>query len=327
MKGGDRNLLRDLNVALVSHLLRTYQPISRVELAGRAQLGRSTITEIIGLLMDEGIVLEVGEAESTGGRKPVLLELAPRSRLVAAVRISPRSVSLGLADLNGHLIARHRRALRGGRSADEVLRQVITWVTEMMREYGPDSNRVMGLGLVLPGRVEPESGLLHSWPMLQWEEEPIGPYLTERLGMPVVVESDATAFALGEQRHGGGKADERLLAVTLGAGVGAALIRNGETMRGSTGSMSALGHMQVEPDGPLCWCGQRGCLEAMVSDEAFVARAGAELERGTESLLVELAEGRREALTREMIVAAAQDGDLLCLRLLSQAGEWIGRAL
>lgn len=320
-------MLQGLNVALVAGLLRQHQPISRADLAERAGLARSTITGIVAQLLREGLAKETGEAESTGGRKPVLLELVADARLVAAVRITARAMTLGLADLNGRLVVRHRRALRGDRTPEEVLTQVSTWVTEMLREYGAGGARVLGLGVTLPGRVDHGAGLLLHSQSLGWQDVPVQADLEQRLGLPVLVENEANALGLGEQRHGAGGQAANLVALTLGSTVGGGFVAGNELYRGAGGGAGELGHVQVDGDGPPCWCGRRGCLEAMVGDDALVGQALLAIERGADSLLLEMVEGRREAITREAIVAAAQDGDRLCCRLLEQAGHRVGTVL
>jgi len=327
VKRGGRNLLQDLDVALVAHLIRRYQPVSRVDLAALAQLGRSTITEIVNLLIDHGVVVEVGEAESTGGRRPVLLELQPRSRLVACVRILPRTVLMGIADLNGRLTVQQRRALRGEREPASVLNRVITWVSEMLNESGVDKRCVIATGVVLPGRVNPDTGVLLESPFLGWRTVEVAAMLSGPLGLPVLVETDANAFALGEQLHGQPGGRESVLGVTIGATVGAGWTRRADAGRISAVSLNAMAHVQVDPDGLPCWCGRQGCLGVMVSNSGLVARALEALEQGEKSLITDLVEGRRGAINRDIIVAAAHEGDPLGMRLLAQAGEWIAEAL
>lgn len=323
----DHNLLRQMNIALVAVLLRRLQPVSRVRLSEQAGLGRSTITGIVNQMVREGLVREVGEEESTGGRKPVLLELVSGHALVACVRLTPRAASLGLADLNGRLVARHRRALRGEREPAEALERVATWITEMLRESRPESSRVVATGLVLPGRVPPELGRASASVSFGWNGELDGRQLAERIGMEVLLESEGNAFILGEWNHGAGRGANHLLGFSLGAEVGSGLVLDGRLCRGATGGIGEVAHLQVDPEGPLCPCGRRGCLNALVSDGALVAQALGAMERGAASLLPEMVEGVLPAVTREVIVAAAQDGDRLATRLLEQAAHRVGGAL
>lgn len=323
----DHNLLRQMNIALVASLLRKLQPISRVRLAEKAGLGRSTITGIVNQMIDQGLVQEIGEEESTGGRKPVLLELVPREALVVCVRLTPRTAALGLVDLNGRMVAHQRRALRGERAPAEVLDRVATWIAEMLRESRPDRGRIIATGLVVPGRIAADGGLVSNSTAFGWTDAPIGRLLAEQIHLPVLLESEGNAFVMGERHHGAGGGADHLLGLAVGGEVCSGLVLDGRLCRGPTGSIGEVGHLQVDPDGPPCACGRQGCLSAMVADGALVAQALAALDRGAASLLPELVEGELGAITREVIVAAAQDGDHLAVRLLEQAGHRIGTAL
>lgn len=322
----EQNLLRQMNIALIASLLRQHQPLSRVDLAERSGLGRSTVTNIVSLLAREGLVVETGEAASTGGRKPILLELVPEAGTVVSIRLAPRVMALGLVNLGGQLLVRQRRALRGAGSPEDVLTQAATWVTELLREHGPERGRVIGASVAIPGRVDGARGmLLHSSP-LDWHQVPVQARLEEKLRLPVLVESDVNAFLAGERSHSSAAGADHVLGVIVGGSVRGGFILEGQICRGAGGGAGEIGHVVVDPDGPACYCGRRGCLEALVCDSALVSQAQAALDRGADSLLPDLVEGCRQAITREVLVAAAQDGDRLSLRLLEQAGHRIGQA-
>lgn len=319
----DRHFLRDVNIVAVASALRQYQPISRVELADRTGLGRSTITTIINTLLENGLVREIGEAESAGGRRPILLDLVERARLVVAVRLSPQTVTLGLADLLGRIIFKQRRGLRvpTHRSGD-VLEQLSIWTLEMIKEAGA-VDKVLGLGLAVPGIVDHAAGRVTA-PELGWEDVETVPWLKERLGLPVLAENETNAFTLGESLQGAAADRHDVIGAVLGPTVAAGILLGGRIYRGPWAAAGGIGHVQVQPDGPLCTCGARGCLQALAADGAIVASARAAVEAGEASLIAELVEGRLGALTREVIVAAAQDGDRLALDLLAHSGSQVG---
>jgi len=322
----DRHFLRDANIVAVASALRRFQPISRVELADRTGLGRSTITTIINTLLENGLVRETGEAESAGGRRPILLELVERARLVTVMRLTPQTVTLGLADLYGRIVYRQRRGLRvPTHRSGEVLEHLSVWVEEMLKEAGA-AEKVLGLGIALPGTVADGSSRVSS-PELGWDGVEVVPWLSDRLGMPVLVENETNAFTLGESLLGAAAGRRDVIGATLGASVATGLLLNGEIYRGPGGAFGGIGHVLVEPDGPLCTCGAKGCLQALAADGALVAAARAALQAGAASLIAELVEGRLGALTRGVIVAAAQDGDRLALDLLAQSGSRVGSVL
>lgn len=324
---GDRHFLRDANIVGVADTIRRHQPISRIEVAERTGLGRSTVTTIVQVLLQQGLVREVGEAESSGGRPPVLLELIDRARLLIAVRLAPRTVTMGLADLQGRIILRQRRGLRVDWNEPELLlEQVSIWAEELIKESG-SVGRVLGLGVVLPGQVDPVAGVCLAAPGLGWRDVPVGPWLEQRLGLAVTVDNDANAFALGESLRGAARGHQDVLGVTLGGFMGCGLLLDGRLYRGPRASAGELGHVVVEPGGPPCFCGQQGCLEAVAGDGALVNDARALLAAGAETLMAELVEGRPGALTRDVVVAAARDGDRAAQELLVRAARRVGAVL
>lgn len=326
IRTGDRQLMRDLNVAIVVHTLRKHQPVSRVELARLTRLGRSTISGIVQTLIDRGWVREVGTAPSAAGRKPVLLEMPPDGGYALTVKIGPGVLAVGLADLRGRIVQRERRALRGPLGPEEVVAQVKTWASELLHGLGSARSRVLAAGVALPGVVDPQQGTVTANALGWWEVE-VQPLLETALGLPVFLENDANAFALGEWRHGAGQGMEGMVAVTIGAGIGSGIVSGGGLFRGVLGSAGELGHVNVQPGGLPCSCGRRGCLEAVAADGALAQAAREAIAKGRTTLIASLVEGSLGAVTRDVVVTAAREGDSLALELISTAARHIGVAV
>lgn len=338
---GDRQLIRDLNIALVTDVIRRHGPISRVGIARETKLGKSTVTGIIGQLLTEGLVREVGSAESSGGRRAVLLQLNAEARQVLAVKVGPDSVTAALADLNASIGARAVEPLR--RKPDEIISIIEAAVRRVVAEAGADWDRILGLGVVLPGVVDPETGTSVSSHFLDWANMPLRQLLEERLGIHVFLDNDANAMTLAEQWFGSGRGFRNLLGVTLGIGIGAGVIIDGRLYRGAKAGAGEVGHITIDENGPACKCGNRGCLEALAADGAIVRAAREELERLRVTdqtpeeapeeapvdgqLLPELCGGNLDVITREMVVNAAKAGDELCRGIIAEAGRHIGTGL
>lgn len=326
MKQSHLHFLRDSNLVAAANTLRLHQPVSRADLAELTGLGRSTITAIINSLMDAGLVREIGEAESSGGRKPILLELIERARLVLAIRLTARTVTLGLADLNGKIIHKQRRGLRTrANQAAQVLEQASIWAEEMVKEQGAAA-KMLGLGIAIPGMVEHATGRVTSAEM-GWDAVAVGPWLQERLALPVLVEGEGNAFTLGESLQGAAAGRRDIIGVTLGTTIATGFLLGGQIYQGPAAATGGLAHVLADPCGPPCTCGRRGCLESVTTDGALVTAALSALQKGATSLITELVEGHLEAMTREVVVAAAQDGDRLALDLLARSGALVGTAL
>lgn len=324
LRVGDRHLVRDLNIAVVADTLRRYQPISRVDLADRTHLGRSTVSGIITAMLDRGLVREVGSAESKGGRKAILVELASDARLIAVARLGPRAAALGLCDLSGRLVVRQRRGLPHPLEPGTLLRQVLVWLDELRQEHAGGRPLVCA-SVAVPGIVYPADGSVVTSYLLEWHGVPVTPALAEGLGVPVLVESEANAFALG--KAAAHPAASSLVGVTLGPSIAAGLVLGGRIHHGARNAAGSFAHAVLDPAGPPCPCGRRGCLAAYASDAALAAAAVARLQAGERSLIADLVEGDTAAVTRDAVVAAARDGDRLARGLIDAAGERIGAAL
>jgi glucokinase len=156
-----------------------------------------------------------------------------------------------------------------------------------------------------------------------WRDVPICRYLEERLGVPARLENDANAAALGEHVYGAGRGCRHLIYMTVSTGIGGGLIIDGRLYRGATGVAGELGHMTIEPDGPLCGCGNRGCLEALASGTGIAARGEELVAQGGSALLARLAQEQGD-LTAETVSRAAGQGDIACQGIIRRAGYYLG---
>ncbi|MEW6045771.1 MAG: ROK family transcriptional regulator [Bacillota bacterium] len=315
---GTKELIRDVNVALVLDAIRRYGPISRTEVARRTHLGKSTVSGIVERLLKDGLVVETGTGTSEGGRRPILLDLNPQARYVVAVKLAPESISTALCDLKLQLMPERRFPLDVPESAPDrrrgpaVLAALKTAIGAVVDQSGIDWERVMGIGVVLPGVVEVATGTSVSSHFLTWTSIPLRDELEAHFHVPVVVDNDANAVALAEYWLGSGKNSRCLVGVTLGVGIGAGIVVEGRLMRGAIGGAGEIGHIPMQLDGPPCRCGRRGCLEAIAGDDALVRQAR---EKGG------------SYPTREALVEAARRGDPLATVILNDAAMQIGRAL
>lgn len=183
---------------------------------------------------------------------------------------------------------------------------------------------VAAAGIAAAGLVETATGVLRFAPNLAWRDAPLVAFVSERLGVPVVADNDNTAAAWGEYRFGAGRGYRDLLLVGVGTGIGGGIVAGGELFRGAHGFAAEIGHIVVEPDGPLCGCGNRGCWEQVASGQA-VTRAGREAVRsGVETSLVELSGGDVDRVTGPLVTRAAQGGDLVAIGIIAEVGRRLG---
>ena len=325
LRRGSKRLIRDLNLSAVLNLIRRYEPLSRVDIAQRTRLGKSTVTGIINTLLREGLISEVGSAQAGVGRRPILLSINAESRCVIGIKLAPLGVSIALTDLHARLLQAVERPLPPAPGAELVLQTLESGVAEVIARQGVDRGNVIGAGLVLPGIVDQRTGISLSSYLLGWENIPVRAVLEERIGMPVFVDNDANAFTLAEHWFGAGRGAEHMLGVTIGIGIGAGIIIGGELYRGRMGA-GELGHITVNENGPQCACGNRGCLEAMAADGAIVRAAWEALKEAPGSAMAPPG-GDPAAITRERVVDAAVGGDRIARLVLDQIGRHLGVGL
>jgi N-acetylglucosamine repressor len=291
MRPAGKQLMRDMNVAAVVDCVRRHGRVARVDISKRTGLGRSTVTELVSFLIDDGLLVEAGTDVSSGGRRPVLLELVPSARYAVGVKLAPEAVTAAVVDLSATVVGRSQRPVSRSLPAQQVLTAVVDAVRAALDDVSASSDQVIGVGVALPGIVDPERGTSISPTFFGWSNLAVRDELEAVLGVPVVVENDANAFALAECVHGAGRGFSHVIAVTIGVGVGAGLITNGWIYRGGIAGAGELGHITITQSGPVCVCGNRGCLESRVSDQAIAAAAAAK--------------GSVEATTRARVVAAS----------------------
>lgn len=186
---------------------------------------------------------------------------------------------------------------------------------------------VRGIGLCAPGPLSVQTGVIIDAPNLRWKNVPIVSILEQEFGLPIVIENDANAAAIGECYYGAGQGTTDMIYITVSTGIGGGIISRGELVYGRDYSAGEVGHMVVLPDGPLCGCGRKGCIEALASGTAIARQAREKLKEGAKSLMRELVDGNLDLLTAREVAEAAREGDKLALSVLDQAFWYLSVAL
>lgn len=256
--------LRSHNAALVLDLLRGAGPdgISRLELAERTGLTPQAVSKITARLRADGFVAEAGRRASTGGKPRTVLRLVPEAGHAVGLHLDRDELRVVLCDLTGAVVGERGAPLDLGGGADAVVEGAATEVAALLAGVGA----VLGVGVALPGPLDHTRGVLHrvtGFP--EWDGFPLRDALAGRLGVPVVVDKDTNAAALGLAVGGGlGAVGNGSFAyLHLGTGLGAGLVIGGTVHRGARTGAGEFGHQVVQLDGPLCGCGDRGCVEVL----------------------------------------------------------------
>jgi predicted NBD/HSP70 family sugar kinase len=307
--------LRRLNRRRVISALRQNGTISRAEIARRTGLSRSTVSSLVAELQSDGLVMEREEPGAAhgeqGGRPPILLSFDASAGAAVGIDFGHRHVRVAVADLSSTILAERAEPLDTDHAAHEGLDVAIELIDEALAEAGVDRSRVIGAGLGLPGPIDQADGVIGSSAILPgWVGVAAAEEMRGRLDVPVVVDNDANLGALAEFTHGAGRGATDLVYLKVSSGIGAGLILGGRLYRGWAGMAGELGHVLVDPEGAVCRCGNRGCLETAAS---------------TGALLEMLRRSHGELTVAEML-ALARDGDLGCRRVIADAGRVVGSA-
>lgn len=300
---------RRINRDIVLELIRTGQPISRADLARRSGLQRSTVSQIVEQLIRENWVREGSVASAPRGRRPTLVGL--NEELVAiAVDVHPRQAIVAVVDLNGRLLSRSLVPLTSDPAASTRL-----LIESMQRMQGAAARKsTEGIGISLPGRVDPGTQRLTFAPNLRWPAFDLKGAIEAKMGLPVKMENAATACLLAELTFSRMDGVRDAVLVTVSEGVGTGVFANGQLISGYHGMAGEFGHIPVDPSGPRCACGQKGCWEVFASCRAAL-RYFRELQP------------KAQASTFHELLNMAEEGNTSAQQALEKQALSIGRGL
>jgi glucokinase-like ROK family protein len=323
---GDQALVREINLSTVLRYLHEGAPLSRAGLASLTGLNRTTVSSLVEELLDRGLVREIGLDASAGGRPATLLELNSQAGGIVGVELGVDFVAVALSNLAGQILLRRFEEADPAEGQDAVIAQTLRLVDEVIAARQPADCRLLGIGLATPGTVNIQDGVLVFSPNLQWRMVPFGQIFHEHTGLPVIVDNDANAAAVGEHLFGVARQIDDFVLIFAGVGIGGGLFLRGELYRGASGYAGELGHTNFMVEGyrPPCRCGNRGCWETFINQYSAVERMRARLEVGRNSLVSRLVAERKAPLSMPLIVEAADAGDLEAQEALGETGYLIG---
>lgn len=247
------------------------------------------------------------------------------ARYAISLDVGGTFTKAALVDRTGQIVQRLQAPSARDIPRAEVPEHVVQIVHEMLESSGVDREQIVGVCVGIPGVVDRRTDLVVSCPNLtNWEGMPLAKLVQQRLGIPTYLEKDANEAALGEHWVGAGQGVDDLICFTIGTGIGTGIILNGRLYRGSTGGAGEIGHIIVDKDGPLCTCGNWGCLEAIASARAIAEKGSKAVENGEPTVIRELCQGDPKAVTAEMVFRAARAGDQVAERILDVALTYLG---
>jgi glucokinase-like ROK family protein len=322
-------LIVSAHAAQIIAALRRREAISRTDLARLTGWSRPKVTAEVGKLAKRNLVVENGEGASRGGRRPRLLKFNHELGYVVGVDIGATSMDIAVADLNARVLLRDS----GPADVRDAPRDLLGKATRRMlallagRDIRPE--QVLGVGVGVPGPVDFIKGVLVAPPLMPaWEGFSIRGYFHPIFPSAfIAVDNDVNIMALGELKAGAGIGQDDFIFVKIGTGIGAGIVCHGVIHRGHTGSAGDIGHICADHQGPICRCGNVGCLEAMAAGPAIAERALAAAQTGASPILAHKLALGQGVLRAEDVAAAVREGDHAAIEIVQRSGQLIGDVL
>ncbi|WP_454049589.1 ROK family transcriptional regulator [Cellulomonas sp. Marseille-Q8402] len=306
---GSQSSLREANRARIVSAVQQRGSLTQVELAGVTGLSPATVSNIVKELTGAGVLHTAPTSRS--GRRAQQVTLARNLGLVAGIHFGSRSLRVSIADVAQRIVADQRMPLPPDHRADAGLERAALLLTELVDSVGATMSEVLTVGVGVPAPVDPVSGQIVSVGVLRgWDGVAVPEVLERRIGVPVRVDNDSNLGALAELRHGAARGKQHVAYLKVSHGVGSGLIVDGRVFHGRTGAAGEFGHITIDDNGPICRCGNRGCLDALIGAPA----------------LLRMLESSHGHLTLADVIARAQDGDPGCRRVISDAGRLLAVA-
>jgi predicted NBD/HSP70 family sugar kinase len=307
---GSQASLRESNRARLVDAVKHHGGLTQVELAGATGLSPASVSNIVRELVTAGVLATTTTTRS--GRRASYVTLARTVGLVAGVHFGIRHLQVAIADATGLILADQRMPLGSDHRADAGLDRLALLLADMVDSLDAGLDELLSVGLGVPAPFDTITGQVSSPAMLRgWGGVDIARVMSRRIATPVFVDNDANLGALAELRSGAARGASQAVYVAVSHRIGAGLVINGEVFRGAIGTAGEIGHVTIDENGPICRCGNRGCLETF---------AGAQH-------LLEMLRGSHGALTLRDVIRLALDDDAGCRRVIGDAGRHIGVAL
>jgi glucokinase-like ROK family protein len=322
MRKATREDSKAQNKTLILNTVYRDQDVSRAKVSRITSLTRSTVSELVAELIDEGLVSEIGVGESAGGKPPVLLSVASEARQIIGIDLASGEFRGALVNLRGEIRERVDIPVED-ETSDAALQRVFDLIDELTAQA---ASPILGIGIGAPGLMDSSAGVVLNAVNLDWRDLPLADQLQARYQIPVYIANDSQISTLAEYNFGGHPKASNLLLVKASRGVGAGIVINQQLFHGDSFGAGEIGHVRVEENGELCRCGNYGCLETIISSRAIRRRAGAIAAAHPDSLLRQNS-GNVEQLTLGEVIEAYKEGDPYVAALVQEIGFSLGTAL
>jgi len=325
--GGARYINR-LNKIKVLNIIRTTDSLSRADIAKISGLSAPTVSRIVEDLLAEGLVREIGEGVSQGGRRPTLLKFSDQKNFIIGIDLGTTNIYGVLSDFDAKIIAEVRTPTCIEEGFASVMRRTSEVIGGLIDEPSIKGKRIYGIGMAVAGLINRKRNIVEFSPDFHWHNVDVVDSLSHVHPYPIIFDNVTRVMALGEMWYGLGQKFKNLICVNVGYGIGAGIIINRKPLYGPLGLAGEFGHITLDKDSLVqCDCGNFGCLEALASGNAIAKAARNRLLEGGRSLMLDLCGGDPAKVTAETVADAAKQGDSLAWGIFDQAVEYLGIGL
>ncbi|WED20984.1 ROK family transcriptional regulator [Vibrio sp. JC009] len=318
---GNVDLVKQLNCAAVYRLIDQEGPISRIQVADVSQLAPASVTKITRQLLAQGLIKEVAQQASTGGRRAISLTTEVEPFHSVAIRVGRDYFRLSLIDLGGTVLASDAVEFRYA-NQNELLKGLIRHIRRFLNQNQQIIKTLIAVGIALPGLVNPETGVVEYMPNTNIDNLELADEIKAQFKVECFVGNDIRGKALAEHYFGASRDCQDSILVSVHRGTGAGIIVNGQVFLGHNRNVGEIGHIQIDPLGEQCQCGNFGCLETVAANPAIIDRIKKLISRGYNSSLAEL-----DNITMKDVCEHALNGDELAKESLIRVGNMLGKAI
>jgi len=332
IKNSDIRSVREKNLSQILQAIKIHEPISRIDLASQVDLNPSTISRGVSDLQEMSLIKERKVGKSSGGRRPILLGINESEYHIVGIDIGATKIKAVVNNIQGDILSSYQYNIDYIKSdmVDISIERVIKCIDKVLkkhqRNYPNKLNKIIGIGVGAHGLVDKDKGKIKFAPNFGWRDVYLKKEIEEKFGFKTIIDNDARVMALGEYWFGHGKNHNSLICVNVGYGIGSGIILEGKVYRGHRSVAGEIGHTTVAEDGPRCNCGDYGCLETLASGPAIAKLLRRRIKRGYDSIIVDMVEDL-SMITGKKVYLAAKEGDELCIKVLEEAGNYLGIGL
>jgi len=322
---GNAKYFNKLNKIRIIKLIRESEAISRAALAKESGLSAATVSRIVEVLIKEGLVSEIGEGVSSGGRRPTLLKFSGHENFVIGIDLGTTHIYGVLCNLDAEIIAELKRPTNVDEGFARIMQRTSQIIKDLEAQLRAKKGRICGIGMAVAGLINIKRNIVEFSPDFHWHNVDVRGELAQWHKVPIIFDNVTRVMALGEKWYGIGRKYDNFICINVGYGIGAGIIIEESPLYGSSGMAGEFGHLTLDKNSDIqCDCGNYGCLEALASGNA-IAKAGQKaLAGGTRSLLLEISNGDASRVTAEMVANAAKQGDPVAWGVFDKAAEYLG---